>query len=526
MATDRGHKTTPETPRKSSVEIAAVIDIGSSAIRMVIAQMVGDGEWQRLDRAAKPVTLGRDVFMTGSLSRESMQQAITILTGFRELLRSWDVPEESIRVIATSAIREARNRDTFVDRIRIRTSFSIEIIEGIEENHLTYLAVQHAVRPMAEQFSTANSMIIEVGGGTTEIMLLHEGQIVAAHSLRIGTVRMEQQVRPMWTNLDQIEDFISENTRVSQEMLDTELKLDQIEYFVAVGGDARLVAHAVAVETSEHYWTIGRSEFDHYIDQLEDLSVEEIVSSLGITYSEAEGLVPALLVYRLFFDATSAQELIVPDVSIREGVLMSFALGSEWAVERQFYTQVIASAGTLGRRFHYDETHAHHVASLAIGIFDQTTTLHGLDQHSRLLLEVGATLHDIGTYVSASGHHKHGQYIVSNSELFGASREDLLIISNIVRYHRKAAPNSNHPNFVALPHEQRMIVMKLAAILRVADALDRGHAQRVQSVAVETTDSDLILHCECTGDISVERYGLSTKANLFEEVFGINVVVG
>lgn len=353
MATDRGSEPTPETPpTKAPVAIAAVIDVGSSAIRMVIAQMGGDGEWKRLDRAAKPVTLGRDVFMSGSLSRESMQQAITILTGFRELLRSWDVPEESIRVIATSAIREARNRDTFVDRIRIRTNFSIEIIEGIEENHLTYLAVQHAVKPMAEKFSTANSMIIEVGGGTTEIMLLQKGQIVAAHSLRIGTVRMEQQVRPMWTNLDQIEDFLGENTRVSQEMLDTELKLDEIEYFVAVGGDARLVAQAVAVETAEHYWTIGRKEFDQFIDQLEDLSVEEIVSSLGITYSDAEGLVPALLVYRLFLEATSAHQLIVPDVSIREGVLMSFALGSEWRVERQFYTQVIASAGTLGRRFH------------------------------------------------------------------------------------------------------------------------------------------------------------------------------
>ncbi|MFW5716687.1 MAG: HD domain-containing protein [Spirochaetota bacterium] len=509
----------------SRTDIAAVVDIGSTAIRLMIAQLGEGGEWQRLDRAARPVSLGRDVFMSGSLSRESMQQAISILSGFRELLRGWEVPEGSVRVIATSAIREARNRDTFIDRVLVRTGLRIEVIEGIEENHLTFLAVQHAVGPMKAQFSRANSMIIEVGGGTTEIMMLQRGKMVAAHSLRIGTVRMEQEGRSMWSTADQIEEFLRENIRVSHELLDSELPLNRIKYFVAVGGDARHVAHAVGRKQEQHFWTIDRAEFDHYLDELQDRSVDEIVRFHNVTYNEAEGLVPALTVYRLFLESTQAQQLIVPDVSIREGVLMSFALGSEWAVEHHFYGQVVASAENLARRYHYDQEHSRQVADLALSLFDQLQREHAMDRHARMVLEVAAIVHDIGTYIRASGHHKHGQYIVQNSEIFGISRDDLRVIANVVRYHRKSLPNSSHTSFVALRREQRIQVLKLAAILRIADALDRGHAQRVRGVTVEIEDGDVILHCDTSGDISIERYGFGAKADMFEEVFGLNIVI-
>lgn len=506
-------------------EVAAVVDIGSTAIRMVVAQLAEDGEWTRLDRASKPVSLGRDVFMSGSLSRESMQQAIGILNGFRELLRGWNVDDSSTRVIATSAIREARNRDTFVDRVSIRTGFNIEIVEGIEENHLTFLAVQHAVSPMKAQFSRSNAMIIEVGGGTTEIMLLHRGKMAAAHSLRIGTVRMEQEVRPLWSSAEQIEEFMRENIRVSHELINSELKLETVRYFVAVGGDARHAAQAVGERVGDHYWTVPRKAFMDYLDRLQDLTADEIVREYGLTYNEAEGLVPALTVCRLFLESTSAEELIVPDVSIREGVLISFALGNDWAVERQFYRQVVASARNLARRFHYDEPHSSHVAELALTLFDQLQAEHALDRHARMLLEVSAILHDIGTYIRASGHHKHGQYIIQNSEIFGISRDDLRLISNVVRYHRKALPSSNHTEYVALRREMRIRVLKLAAILRIADALDRGHSQRVSDITAEVGDGEVILHCDYQGDISTERYGFDGKADMFEQVFGLNVII-
>ena len=503
----------------------AVIDMGSSAIRLVVAELDTEGSWRRLDRAERPVPLGKDVFLSGQLGPETVRQAIKILAGFRELIRGWQIPESNVRVIATSAIREARNRDTFIDRVFTRTGFRVEIVEGIEENHLTYLAVQHTLRAQKQKFARSSTMILEVGGGTTELMMLKQGKVVAAHSLRLGTVRIEQQVLATGELGAQMREYLRESVRVTTEILDAELPLKKVHLFLAVGGDARLAAIAAGSTKDNRFAVIRKADFEALLDRLQKMSRDEIVRELGITYNEADGLVPALFIYQLFLDATSATEMVVPDVSIREGVLVEFATGTDPAVERELYSQVVASAMSLGRKYHFDEQHAVHVSRLSLQLFDQLQSEHGMDEHSRMVLEVGAILHDIGNYIRSSGHHKHGQYIVANSEIFGLSRPDILVVSHLVRYHRKALPSAAHVSYAALRRENRVRVLKLAAILRVADALDRGHSQRIASVRVERQEENLLLHCEHRGDITISRNGMAHKANLFEDVFGYKVYV-
>ncbi|MCG8479166.1 MAG: HD domain-containing protein [Spirochaetales bacterium] len=512
----------PDAPPR----LVSVIDIGSTAIRMVVAEIRGDSEWVTVDRAARPLTLGRGVFISGYLSADAMRDAVKILNGFRELLEGWRIEPDSVRVIGTAAIREAKNRDTFLDRIQIRTGFRIDIVEGIEENHLTYIAVQHAINDLRPQFARSSAMILEVGGGTTEIMLLQRGRMVAAHSLRIGSLRVEQQVQA-YTSLadnDRVEEYLRENIRVNREVLNTELRLDRIKYFVAVGGDARIAAARVGTKEGEHFSVIDREAFDGFIRDVQYRSLEDCVRDLNLTYTEVEGLLPALLTYKLFMDATSAEQLIVPDVSIREGVLLNFAVGRGGPMRKEFDAQVVNSALGLGRKYHFDEAHGRHVAKLAVNLFDQFAEEHAMDSHARLLLEVAGIVHDIGNFIRAAGHHKHGQYIVENSEIFGLSRSDIRILANVVRYHRGGMPNSAHTSFVSLRREQRMVVLKIVALLRVADALDRGHVQRVRNFVLEKRDEDVVLLCEYSGDISTEQHGLRLKGQMFEDVFGYGVV--
>ena len=510
-----------ETPR-----LVSVIDIGSSAIRMVVAELHGEREWVTLDRAERPLILGRDVFLSGVLRTDSMREAVSILKSFRELLRGWKIEPESVRVIATAAIREAKNRDTFLDRVFVQTGFRIDIVEGIEENHLTYVAVHHAISDLRPQFARSNAMILEVGGGTTEIMLLQRGRIVAAHSLRIGTLRVEQQFQsPTATPLNErMEEYLRESIRVNQEVLDTELPLEKVRFFVAVGGDARVVAQRVGTREGDHFAVIEREAFSTFVAQLQRRSVDECVRELGLTYTQAEGMLSALLTYKLFMEVTSAEQLIVPDVSIREGVLIDIAVGQRGTMRAEYATQVVNSAIGLGRKFRIDEAHGAHVAKLAVLLFDQFRDEHGMDEHARLLLEVAGIIHDIGNFIHASGHHKHGQYIVEHSEIFGLSRSDIRILANVVRYHRGGMPNSAHTSYVSLRREHRMLVLKIASLLRVADALDRGHVQRIKGFFVDVGEEDVVLRCEYAGDISVEQYGLRTKGRLFEEVFGYGVI--
>ncbi|MFT5128929.1 MAG: exopolyphosphatase/guanosine-5'-triphosphate,3'-diphosphate pyrophosphatase [Rhodothermales bacterium] len=503
----------------------AVIDIGSSAIRIAIAEVTGAGKWRDLDRAELPVSLGHEVFQDGRIGRDSIRNSIHALNRFRELLGTWQVADNDVRVIATSALREARNRDTFIDRVALRTGFNVRVIDGIEANHLTYLAVADALKSGWPKFRRSSSIIIEVGGGSTETMLLRGGKMLAAHTLSIGTVRIDQQVRATVGSRAYLADFMHESHAAAFETLNAEMQMRRLRHFIAVGGDARLVAALIGQVASEHHSVIERQAFIDFVQEMEQLETAEIVRRLDITYSDAEALLPALLVYLAFLKETSAKTLLVPDVSIREGVLIDISHGGRGGIRRKLRNQVIASALNLGRKFRFGERHGVHVASVCIQLFDALVDEHGLGDHERLLLEVAAILHEIGQFVSQSGHHKHSEYLISNSEIFGLDSEDIAIISNVARYHRKALPVKTHGNFARLAREHRLVVLKLAGILRVADALDRSHAARITRFTVELCEDEMILHCDIDGDISVERFSMHRKSDLFEQVFGLRVVV-
>jgi exopolyphosphatase/guanosine-5'-triphosphate,3'-diphosphate pyrophosphatase len=505
----------------------AVIDIGSSALRIVLADIRGPAQWTELDHASQPVSLGRDVFVTGTISRETMIQCLHVLEGFRELMATYRIAPDRVKVIATSALREAKNRDIFIDRVAVRTGFQINIVEGIEANHLTYLAVRHALRDARPRFSQTNSIIMEVGGGSTEIMLLQRGRMVAAHQLHIGTVRMDQQIRTTFGPGYDLVSFLDENLRTTCKVLDGELPLARIHHFIAVGGDARVAASLITGREFGQYLVVEREAFEQFLTRLEELPIDDIVEEYHMPYDEAEQLLPALMVYRRFLSATTATHLIVPNVSIRDGVLITLSAGVEEHIHQDYYTQVTASALSLGRKYHLDENHARHVAKLAISLFNQLKADHGLTKHHRLLLEVAALLHDVGSYVNPSGHHKHGQYIVANSDLFGLRPDEIEIIANVVRYHRKSVPGvgPSHESYMALTRDDRIVVSKLAALLRIADGLDRGHNQRIAGFTLERHDDELLIHAQHDGEIEIERFSVIAKGDLFQDIFGLKPIL-
>jgi exopolyphosphatase/guanosine-5'-triphosphate,3'-diphosphate pyrophosphatase len=355
--------------RKKAIELVAVIDIGSSAIRMVVAEMHGPGSWKVIDGADQPVGLGRDVFLSGTITRASATQTLQILQAFLEQIAGWQIKPENITAIGTSALREAQNRDMFVDKIALRTGLEISIIEGVEANRLTYIAVRNALRMVRPGFSRANSVIIEVGGGSTEVMLLHAGRMVAAHTLNTGTVRLETEIKTVTGFGGYLERFLREHVRSTLETLDTEFKLKRVKTFVAVGGDARLAAHEVGREIADAYHVVDKAAFEKFLRRLQSMSTDECVQRLHISYADAEALVPGLLIYLNFMDDTSATEMIVPTVSIRDGVLLGLSQGTD-EFKEEFNSQIIASAISLGNKYGFDEAHGRQTAKLALQIFD------------------------------------------------------------------------------------------------------------------------------------------------------------
>lgn len=510
----------------SGARAMAVIEIGSTGLRLIAAQFDPGGAVSILDRAQRQYRLGRDVFTTGSVSRESIREAIGILNGFRELLRGYGIDEAATRVIATSALREAANRDTFVDKVAMRTGLTVDVIEDIEENHLMWLAVQQAMQDDRPRLNKTNSMILEVGGGSTEVMLLRRGRMVAAHSLRLGTVRIGEQARIGLADPARLTRYLEENVRSSCALLENELSLESVRCMVLVGSDARLTAARVGREAGEGYAIVDKLDFTGFVDSVKDIEPSEIVSRFKIGWSEAEDLSSGLRIARLFMERTAAEEIIVPYTSIREGVLYAMARGPDPEMEGEIRAQTIASAMNLGRKYRFDEEHAVHVAALALKLYDSLGPEHGMGRKERLLLEAAAILHDIGAFIKVSGHHRHSEYLISNSEIFGLNPEDVAVVASVARYHRKAPPASAHQGFMNLPREQRIVVLKLSAMLRVADALDRAHAGRIATFELERREDHYVIRPEASGDLGLERISLAEKGDLFEDVFGMKAVIG
>lgn len=503
--------------------VIAVIDLGSSAARLIIAEIHGPGAWRTLEAADAPVALGRDVFVTGAISRDTIRACVRAFSGFRELMTAYQV--KTVRAIGTSALREARNRETFIDRIRLRTGIVLEVVEGIVANYLTYMAVAHCLRQLAPPLDAGNALIIEVGGGSTEVMVLDHGRMQAAHTLRLGTVRLKQQLPRGVARALSPQMMLLQEARRTLDLLVAEHPLDQISQFIAVGGDARAAAGRVGTWTGTQYATVGKREFNEFVNRVGGFTVAQIVRRLQLSYDDAECVLPALQVYRLFLEATAAQALIVPSASIRDGLLLVASQGSGSALQEELARQTVSAATSLGRRYQFDEAHARQVTTLALRLFDVLRQEHGYGAPQRALLEVASLLHDVGTFVGPSGHHRHGQYVVVNSDIFGLNHDELSVVGNIIRYHRREKPQPGHETFAALSHEQRMMVLKLAAILRVADALDRGHTQRIQDCELDLSDEELVIRCRGAGELTLEQVSLGTKASLFEDVYGLRPVL-
>ncbi|MGL4982429.1 MAG: HD domain-containing protein [Treponemataceae bacterium] len=503
--------------------IEAVIEIGSTGIRLVIAQSKAKDEWEIIDQSELPVSLGWDVFTESVVLRETLLQCLNILNRFKEQLQSWEISNNQITVIATSALREAQNRDSIIDRIMIKTGFIVRVIDGIEENQLMYTAVLNTLSKSHYKLDNINSIIIEVGGCSTELMLLDQGKMAAVHSFRFGTVLIEQQLKNMMGSQKELRMFLEDFIKNTSGNLNNELNLSHVYQFITIAPDVLLAAQQMGEQVAKDCWVISRMNFDTFIKKVEDLSIDECIAHFKISYNEARSLKINLLIYKLFLHLTQAEEIIIPETNIREGVFFGKNTQVNNFFQDDFFSQIIASAINFGRKFRFDEKHALCVCKVALKLFDALKHELGFEKKERLLLEVASLLHDIGMYIRSTDHHLHSKYIIEHSEIFGLTKDNMTIISSVAKLHRGKVNITNDINFSALQRQDRIMVLKLASILRLADSLDSSHSQRIKDFSITLGHDSLILKVKGTHNISHEKIMLKEKSDLFQEIFGYTV---
>jgi exopolyphosphatase/guanosine-5'-triphosphate,3'-diphosphate pyrophosphatase len=495
------------------------IDVGSNAIRFLAAEFSAPREYRVLAESREPVRLGHEVFLSGKLARGAMEAAVEAIAGFRAQMEGLGIAH--YRAVATSATRESRNGEEFVGRVRRETGIELEVITGSEEARLVYEAVKAQV-----PFGRKKWLLVDLGGGSVEVSLVDSTAILWSESHTMGSVRLLEELAGSSEEPGRFQRLLEEYAAT--------LRIPVIARqwnpagLIATGGNIEALARLMGADTGRgRVATLPLADLRRVIAVLSRLSYRQRVEQLGLREDRADVILPAAMVYERVATLAEAEAVLVPAVGLKDGLLVDLVddLASHEAHEVRKEKQALAGAVALGKRYLFEEAHATHVAHLAGSLFDQLQKLHKLDAADRRMLLAAAVLHDVGIFIGHKKHHKHSLYIISQSEIPEFTPREIAVVANVARYHRKGVPAVHHEAFTGLDSDDRERVLKLASILRIADALDREHLQAVRGIKASVAKNRLTLELDSTGDLLLERWALRRKGGLFADTFGLEVEV-
>ncbi|MBI2839202.1 MAG: Ppx/GppA family phosphatase [Acidobacteria bacterium] len=495
----------------------AAIDVGSNAIRMLLASTDGSG-LTPVASFREPVRLGHDVFMRGRIGEDTMSRAARAIARLAEIQKQHGV--ERGRAIATSAVREASNRQALVERVRRESGIELEVISGVEEGRLIYLAVKSNL-----DIGRSNAIIAELGGGSMELILVKEGRLEKIETYKIGAVRLLEMLtnggRGGGVEEASFSRLVSEYIAGLRGHMQKATEGFSADRFIATGGNVEKIAALVATSPSDGKPpVVAKDDLRQLIMKLSNLSYRERIEKLGLDEDRADVILPASIVVYGVLEATGMASFVVPMVGLREGIVRELASSIEKEPAR---LHLHDASVYLGRRYQFDEGHALRVAQNAAFLFERLQPIHRLESRLVTILETASVLHDIGFYVNGRQHHKHSYYLIVHSNIPGLSPREKAIVANIARYHRKSPPKTAHATLATLDRSDRETVRKLAAILRIADALDRDHAGTVVPAAVQIEGSVVTLRVRVHGDLTLGQWAIGRKSGLFKDTFGYEV---
>jgi exopolyphosphatase / guanosine-5'-triphosphate,3'-diphosphate pyrophosphatase len=494
------------------------IDAGSNAIRYVIAEMTST-DIIRIEADRMPVRLGGAAFSRGELEEATIVQAVQAFTHFRERFNHHNVT--IYRAIATSAVRDANNRDVLLHRLYHEAGIEVEVIEGEEEARLVRKAVLHTLG------ASAPRCILDLGGGSLEINLRQgtQGSGWRGHSLPVGTVRLLETFGLNHALSEAEAGMVRRYTAtltqgVAQQAAD-------ISTAAVTGGNAEALAHLLGDGSTPPGFEL--SALEKALPDIVSASVEERMSKLSIRRDRAEVIAVAALVFATVGRQLGISRFVAPGVGIREAVLLELAESARTAQQRSEGAHdkaLLTAARTFAHRAHHDTTHGEQVRKLAASLFRQLRDVHQLTDRQGVLLEVAALLHDIGEVVNPRGHHKHSEYMIRWGRIPGLLDEEREVVALAARCHRK--PVSDVKKIVAeapLSKDQRGQLRRLASLLRLADGLDTEHRQRISQVVCTRMGDAIVLDLTVRDGPSRDDGQLLRKADLFREEFGLDVRV-
>lgn len=514
-----------ESEKPSEGRVVAFIDIGTNSVRLLLVRINQNGSYKPLTKQKESVRLGDKEFIDRILQPEAMQRAVIVCKKFVELARAYGA--EEVIAVATSATRDASNKVQFLEMLKSEANLEVCPISGIEEARLIYLGVSSGLR-----LGDSRALLIDIGGGSTEVSVGGDKQYYFLHSFNLGAIRLTNMFLPDETGPVSMERYrlIKAHIRRKAMLVIKELSRYRINCAVGSSGTIENLARIAFVYLhktgQENYDRLGYEDLKTIVGDMCALPLEERRKFPGINSQRADIIIAGAAIIETLMEEMGLSEIRISKRGLREGLLVDYLSKSEFSYMITQMSVRKRSIMQLGLACHFDEEHAHTVTRLALELFDsaQALGIYEFEKGERELLEYGATLHDIGKFLSYDNHQAHAYHIIKESSLPGFQPEEIEIIANLAYFHRKGTPKKKHPNLAGLEKSSLRSVRILAALLRIAEGLDRSHTGIISHVRFYIASTDtVVLEMHARKDCQLELWDLEKHKKFFTKILGYNL---
>ncbi len=483
----------------------AAIDVGSYELEMKIYQIEKKNKITTIDTIRHVIEIGKDTYTTGKVSNKNIDELCRILKGFMDIIKEYRI--KSYTAYATSAIREAGNWENILDRIRVSTGLEVKILSNSEQRFLGYKALSVNEDEFEKKIKDTTA-IVDIGDGSIQISLFDKNALVTTQNIKLGSLRIRELLYDVSDDRNRycrlIEELVNNDIQTFKRIY---LKDKTIKNIIAIGDYIGYIARIKNIMT--------RKQFLEQFDILKSKSIEYTSEKMSITEEQASLLLPCMIVYKKLFDETETENIWIPGVDVCDGIVAEYGIMTgKLAFRHDFQEDIICTARVLAKKYRANKAHTELVESNAVKIFDAIKKYHGLGKRERLLLQISAILHDCGKYISMSSPAECSYNIIMSTEIIGLSHEEREVVANVVKYNTMELPENGR-------EKNSMLIVKLTAILRVANAMDRSHKQKIREWNISVKDNKLVFTIVGNENIILEQVLFGKKAELFEEIYGL-----
>lgn len=513
-----------ENERTQTPQLIAAIDVGTNSFHMVIASVSTRGVLRIHARNKEMVRLGSSGGDMKRLAPDAMERGVATMKRFAAEARQHGA---HIRAVATSAVREALNKEEFVHRVQEETGVEIEVIPGVEEGRLIYVGALHALPILAKR-----TFVIDIGGGSTETVIGYQGEATYVDSAKLGHIRMTKRFFPDPTITDEQVDACRKAIRGEWATVFQSHIAYGFEHAVGCSGTIMAVAAMALARTNKRLpesmnaMRVERRDILDVVESIVQARTQEARLALpGMDPKRADVITGGALILEQAILGLNINELTISGYALREGIVFDTVQKQRDIDEYHHLSHLrYQSVDHLCDLYRVRRRHAEHVKNLCLRLFDDLRALHRFGDRERELLEASALLHDVGYHIAADQHHKHSEYIIRNSAMPGFTNDEAELIAAVARYHRKSHPKKKHPTFAALSADEQRLVRVLSSILRIGEGLDRRQQQVVQTVRANVSAGSIDLFLVAPSSVpDIELWGAERRKELLEETFGRKV---